>query len=554
MIRGKKTFKWRVLQGMNLKDLKVLILDCQTTGMRPSVGSLLELGWTWVRAIDKGPVEIFSHLCQLPEGTKISPKVTELTGLRDEDLKEALSLNQVYEAFQVSRPQQIEPLVSFIHYAQFEKSFLQDFFKKVADLESPPFEIFCTQQIGSRLLPQLPSRNIRALAGYYGHRTGELKRSAAHVEATAEIWKGLVGTLEEKGVHTLEDLRVWLNESAKKKKTAAPVAYEYRIDRLKRLALPPRPGIYRMLAKTGEVLYVGKATSLRDRVNSYFRGRKGRDPKKLEMLAQVWDLETIECESILEASLLETDEIKRLNPPYNISLKEGQRKILFYARSFEGQSAVQDDEHPLGPFRAFNFIEQMRWVQQGVGTGFFRDVFYQEIASDDLSEGFRIFRERENLAIDVFENLRSTMAIAVRLYRRSLKNILPDEEEDLKADDLVVEDSAEPLTPLEISEKFERFYVRAAAEYLRTKKITRLLNSKVRWLIGENWKTLRIGGGKIGGIPSLNRHRPWVGLKVIDYDRMCVLWSELNKHPFSVEVLPSLSEERPLKDLPSAEL
>jgi hypothetical protein len=60
------------------------------------------------------------------------------------------------------------------------------------------------------------------------------------------------------------------------------------VDRIKRLEFPNRPGVYRMLSQSGQVLYVGKATSLKSRVNSYFRGQKGRDRKKLEMLAQVW--------------------------------------------------------------------------------------------------------------------------------------------------------------------------------------------------------------------------------------------------------------------------
>ncbi|MFX6149426.1 nucleotide excision repair endonuclease, partial [Acinetobacter baumannii] len=76
------------------------------------------------------------------------------------------------------------------------------------------------------------------------------------------------------------------------------------------LQLPDRPGIYRMLAQDGRVLYVGKATSLRSRVNSYFHG-KTQGKRKREMIAQVWDIQVTECGSALEAALLENEEIKR---------------------------------------------------------------------------------------------------------------------------------------------------------------------------------------------------------------------------------------------------
>ena len=90
-----------------------------------------------------------------------------------------------------------------------------------------------------------------------------------------------------------------------------------------------RPGIYRMLRTSGDVLYVGKAASLHKRVNSYFRGQKNRDRFKLEMLAQVWDLRVSECNSALEAALLENDEIKRYDPPYNVVLKRGREDRLW---------------------------------------------------------------------------------------------------------------------------------------------------------------------------------------------------------------------------------
>src|SRR5919204_406602 len=72
-----------------------------------------------------------------------------------------------------------------------------------------------------------------------------------------------------------------------------------------RLALPEAPGIYRMLRTSGDVLYVGKATSLRHRVNSYFRKQTGIAERTLEMLSQARGISVEVMPSALEAALFE---------------------------------------------------------------------------------------------------------------------------------------------------------------------------------------------------------------------------------------------------------
>ena len=74
-----------------------------------------------------------------------------------------------------------------IHFARFEKPFLKDFHQK-NDPESPfPFQIICTHEIAVRLLPDLPRRGLRAIAGYFGHSMPELRRSADHVQVIRGI-------------------------------------------------------------------------------------------------------------------------------------------------------------------------------------------------------------------------------------------------------------------------------------------------------------------------------------------------------------------------------
>ncbi|TAK09745.1 MAG: excinuclease ABC subunit UvrC [Rhizorhabdus sp.] len=85
--------------------------------------------------------------------------------------------------------------------------------------------------------------------------------------------------------------------------------------------LPPRPGVYRMQDARGDVLYVGKARALRNRVSNYTQ--VARLPKRLSrMVAQTRSMTIVTTNSEAEALLLEAQLIKRYRPPYNVLLRD----------------------------------------------------------------------------------------------------------------------------------------------------------------------------------------------------------------------------------------
>lgn len=86
-------------------------------------------------------------------------------------------------------------------------------------------------------------------------------------------------------------------------------------------SLPRRPGVYRMLAADGSLLYVGKAKSLRDRVGSYFVPSNVQ-PKVQTLVAQIAAMEVTVTRSETEALLLEHNLIKALHPKYNVLLRD----------------------------------------------------------------------------------------------------------------------------------------------------------------------------------------------------------------------------------------
>lgn len=87
---------------------------------------------------------------------------------------------------------------------------------------------------------------------------------------------------------------------------------------------PEYPGVYLMKNKSGKIIYVGKANSLRKRLSSYFQSR-AHDTKVTMLVKNIADFEYIITDSEVEALILESTLIKKHKPKYNISLKDDKR-------------------------------------------------------------------------------------------------------------------------------------------------------------------------------------------------------------------------------------
>ena len=86
--------------------------------------------------------------------------------------------------------------------------------------------------------------------------------------------------------------------------------------------LPDSPGVYMHKDRLGQVIYVGKAISLRNRVRQYFQNSANHSPKVRSMVANIAEFEYITCGTEMEALILECNLIKKYSPKYNVLLRD----------------------------------------------------------------------------------------------------------------------------------------------------------------------------------------------------------------------------------------
>jgi excinuclease ABC subunit C len=129
--------------------------------------------------------------------------------------------------------------------------------------------------------------------------------------------------------------------------------------------LPTRPGCYIMKNASGDIIYVGKAVNLRNRVRSYFHSGHDQDMKTRQLVRNIADIEWIVVDSELEALILEMNLIKKHRPRYNIRLKDDKRypyiKVHWadpFPKVTVTRQMVKDGSRYFGPYASVWAVHQ----------------------------------------------------------------------------------------------------------------------------------------------------------------------------------------------------
>lgn len=348
----------------NLENLDVLILDIQATSPNPDSGFILEIGWLRTNAlidIDTNFNSIKSFFVKLPEGFEIPKRVQKITGITEKNNLNAKPDSEIWNLLlkdvkKISKKNKMKLCPTVIHFSKYEKPFLEDFHKRFLPDSKFPFQIICTHEISRRLFPEIPRKGLRAVAGFLGYSVPEARRCKDHVAANAFIWSEIVRILKDKyGIMDLTGLQDWLinTKTQTSKERSYPMNPECRKD------LPDKPGVYRMLRSNGDVIYIGKAKFLKKRINSYFGKKAPHSEHILEMLSQAYSVDYTETYSALESAVIESDKIKKYSPPYNIALREKDRKLWFTDSSMKKISDKSGGKYQSGPFSSKELLISM---------------------------------------------------------------------------------------------------------------------------------------------------------------------------------------------------
>jgi excinuclease ABC subunit C len=148
--------------------------------------------------------------------------------------------------------------------------------------------------------------------------------------------------------------------------------------------LTTRPGVYRMLSSDGDILYVGKAKNLKNRVGSYFR-KTSLDAKAMALVARVADVNVTVTDSETEALLLEQSQIKEWRPLYNILFKDDKSYPYIYLSTQDAyprlafhRGARKKNGRFFGPFpSAYSVRDSINVLQKAFRVRSCEDSFFR---------------------------------------------------------------------------------------------------------------------------------------------------------------------------------
>ncbi|GCE12027.1 exonuclease domain-containing protein [Tengunoibacter tsumagoiensis] len=369
---------WRSLK-LRLEDVEFIVVDTETTGLRPGPDRVIEIAA--VRVQGGRIVDTFQTLVN-PE-RRIPPFIAKFTGITQDMVDEAPTARQIFANF-----------LEFLgdgtlvgHNLSFDLNFLSYEAKLLR--KSLPLDGFDTIPLARRFLPGLKRFKLDMVATHLNIPVHDRHRALGDAEVTAAVFLRILEEAQKQGIYTHGHLR---------RRVQLPVAWSGEIEQVEPVGkgklwdadgkltngasgmtrptgtlllnpawkrdFPNRPGVYLMKDEFKQVIYVGKAKSLKDRLSSYYSQPLGYTKKMDGLLQSVREIETRVLGSELEALLVESRLIKELQPAYNVQLRNYELYPFIkidvqhpFPRVYATREVTADGARYFGPFRSRRMVD-----------------------------------------------------------------------------------------------------------------------------------------------------------------------------------------------------
>ncbi|MEO6696120.1 MAG: exonuclease domain-containing protein [Ignavibacteria bacterium] len=300
--------------GINILDTTFIVCDVETTGLSPISNRITEVAF--IKVHNGEITDKFSTLINPQQ--HIPREITKLTGITDEDVMNRPSFSEASSEIISYLQQDKNTLIFTGHNVSFDYKFLYHSFQRIG--HTIDLKTLCTCKLARRLLKKLRSKSLVNIASHFGIRSIKQHRAYDDALATSKILINFLSMLSEEyefeyadEVLKFQNCKIYNNENK------SPV--------LKRINMslkdfPKLPGVYFMKNKNKEIIYIGKAKNLNDRLSSYFRYNSEHPVKLRKLLNNIWAVEYEVTKSELSALILESQLIKMHKPRFNYAIKK----------------------------------------------------------------------------------------------------------------------------------------------------------------------------------------------------------------------------------------
>lgn len=367
---------WKSTQRL-LDEVEFVVVDTETTGLRPGSDRVIEVAAVKLR----GGKSVDSFQSLLNPRRRLPPFITRFTGITQEMVETApyaeIILPELLDF--------IEGTILVGHNLGFDINFLTSEAKLLG--LAFPLDGLDTIPLARRLLPGLKRFKLDYVAEYLNVSTSQRHRAMGDATVTAAVFVKMLERAKEQGMMTLGHLRKrvqlpvgWQGDitqvtpaeqrgradgkiTASLSATARPTGSLF-LNPVWKQHFPELPGVYLMKDQQGQVIYVGKAKCLKNRLSSYYSQPLGYTRKMDGLLQNVVEIETRVLGSELEALLVESQLIKALQPAYNVQLRNYELYPFIkidvqhaFPRVYAAREVTADGARYFGPFRSRRMVD-----------------------------------------------------------------------------------------------------------------------------------------------------------------------------------------------------